>query len=83
MHSNHTWDLVDLPPGKKPIGSKWVYKVKLKSNGSLERCKARLVAKWFNQKYGVDYEEIFSPVVKMSTVRTILSLAASNKWSIF
>lgn len=53
---NHTWDLVDLPPWKKPIRNKWVYKVKLKADGSLDRCKTRLVSKGFNQKYGIDYE---------------------------
>lgn len=73
---NQTWDLLPLPQGKKPIGCKWVYKVKAIS--SLERCKARLVAKGFNQKHGVKYDEIFSPVVKMSTVRNIISLAASK-----
>lgn len=83
LNSNHTWDLTDLPPEKRAIGSKWVFKVKLKSDGSLERCKARLVAKDFNQRYGVDYEETFSPVVKMSKIRCLLSLAASRKWSLY
>lgn len=48
--ANHTWDLVDLPLGKKPIGNKWVYQVKLKADDTLDRCKARLVAKRFNKK---------------------------------
>lgn len=48
LHDNHTWDLVPLPPNKKPIGSKWVFKVKLKSDGTIERCKACLVAKGYN-----------------------------------
>lgn len=83
LENNHTWDLVSLPPGKKCIGSKWVYRVKLKSDGSLERCKARLVAKGFNQRYGIDYEETFSPVVKMNTIRCLIALAASRKWDLF
>lgn len=51
LEQNHTWDIVDLPTGKKPIGCKWVYKVKLKSDGSLERFKARLVGKGYIQQY--------------------------------
>lgn len=57
---NYTWDVVAFPPGKTPIGCKWVYKVKLKSDGTWERCKAILVAKGYNRKHGIDYEETFS-----------------------
>ena len=77
---NHTWDVVSLPYNKKPIGNRWIYKVKLRLDGTLERLKAILVAKGYNQKQGVDYEEIFSPIVKMTTIRCILIVAANHDW---
>lgn len=83
LEDNHTWSIVDLPPGGKAIGSKWVYKMKYKSNGEIDRYKARLVAKGFTQREGLDYHETFSPVAKMVTVRTIISVAASNGWDLY
>ncbi|KAI3748828.1 hypothetical protein L6452_12207 [Arctium lappa] len=62
-----TWEFVPLPPGKSPIGSKWVFKIKTKSDGSIDRYKAHLVAKGFNQEYGIDYEEIFAPVARVTS----------------
>jgi hypothetical protein len=67
--------------GCKVIDSKWVYKIKRKAYGSLDRYKAHLVAKGFKQQYGIDYDKTFSPVIKSTTIRIILSLAVSRAWT--
>ena len=77
LHENKTYELVQLPKGKRLLRNKWVYKLKIDENSSQPRYKARLVVKGFSQKKGVDFEEIFSPVVKMSSIRVVLSIAAS------
>ncbi|RVW84805.1 Retrovirus-related Pol polyprotein from transposon RE1 [Vitis vinifera] len=82
LEENHTWDIVPCPPIDKPIGSKWVFSVKLRSNGSLDQHKACLVALGNKQEYGVDYEETFTPVAKMTMVRTILVITASQSWKL-
>jgi hypothetical protein len=75
---NGTWDLVPPKQGINLIDSRWVYKIKRKADGSVDRFKARLVAKGFKKQYGVDYLETYSPVVKPTTVRVLLSLAVSK-----
>lgn len=72
---NDTWDLVELPEGRTAVGCKWVFKVKYNGEGKVERFKSRLVAKGYSQRQGLDFEETFSPVVRFSSIRTLLALA--------
>lgn len=80
LHKSSTWELTGLPRDKRTVGCKWVYTVKHWADGSLECYKAWLVAKGFTQIYGVDSQEIFTPVAKMNLVKILLSLAAYLDW---
>ncbi|RDX97989.1 hypothetical protein CR513_19160, partial [Mucuna pruriens] len=82
LEKNSTWEIVDRPKDKRAVGCRWIYTVKCKSDGTLERYKTRLVAKGYTQTYGIDYEETFAPVAKMNTVRVIISLAAHFGWNL-
>lgn len=75
---NRTWNLVDLPAGKKLIDNRWVFKVKMNTDGSVDRYKARLVVRGFTQEYGIDYSETFIPVVKFTSIRMVLTIAAQE-----
>jgi hypothetical protein len=79
---NRTWHLVPPKQGANIIDCKWVYKVKRKADGSTDRYKAQLVAKGLKQRYGIDYEDTFSPVVKAVTIQVVLSLVVSQGWSL-
>ncbi|KAK9127709.1 hypothetical protein Syun_016506 [Stephania yunnanensis] len=75
LYKNNTWELVQLPKGRKAIGCRWVYKIKKDLEGNIERFKARLVVKGYAQKPGIDFDEVFSPVVRITTIRVVLAIA--------
>lgn len=82
LMKNKTWHLVPPARGRNIIDCKWMYKIKHKADGFIDRYKTRLVAKGFKQRYGIDYEDTFSPVVKAATIRLVLSIAVSRGWSL-
>ena len=82
LEKNKTWEIVERPKGKSIVDSKWIFTLKYKVDGSLERHKARLVAKEYTQTYGVDYQETFAQVEKMNIVRILLSLATHYNWQL-
>lgn len=77
---NKTWNLVPPKKGCNIIGCKWVWKIKRKADGTIDKYKGHLVAKGYKQRYGIDYEDTSSPVVKAATIRLILSIAVSRGW---
>ena len=83
MYSNQVWDLVKMPKGIKPVGCKWVYKRKRGIDGNVETFKVRLVAKWYTQKKGIDYEETFSPVAMLKSIIILLSIATYYDYEIW
>ena len=82
VEKNNTWKLTTLPPGRKAIGLKWIYKIKRDANGEIIKHKARIVAKGYVQKQGVDFEDVFAPVTRIETIRLLLALAAKNCWEV-
>jgi len=77
LHKNEAWDLVELPVGRKPIGSKWVFKKKTNAEGKVDKYEARLVAKGYSQVLGIDFGDIFYPVSKINSIRSLLFVVIS------
>jgi hypothetical protein len=81
VEQNSTWELVPLPDGHRPITLKWVFKLKKDELGAVIKHKARLVARGFVQQEGIDYDDAFTPVVRMESIR-VLALAAQEGWQV-
>lgn len=80
---NNNWDLVDKPKGREIVGVKWICKTKFNQDGSLQKHKARFVAKGFTQKPDIDFFETFAPVPRLETIRILIALATQKRWQIF
>ena len=80
--NNDVWEVVPRPTGKSVVTSRWFYKIKHVADCSVEKCKARFVARGFTQKEGIDYDETFAPVSRYTTIRTIISLAVVFRWKL-
>ena len=82
MEINNVWTLVETPEGIKSIGCKWIFKRKRSTDGKVETYKAHLVAKGYYQRYGIDYDETFSPVAILKSIRIMLALAVHFDYEI-
>lgn len=82
IEKNEVWTLVDLPIGAKPIGLRWIFKIKRNSDGSINKCKVRLVAKGYVQQQGIDFDEVFAPVARLETIRLLIGIEATNGWEV-
>ena len=80
---NHTWELVDLPPGSKPLGYKWIFKKKMKANGTIDKYKARLVIKGYKQNEGLDYFDTYSPVMRINSIRMVFAIVALRNLEVY
>ncbi|KAK4400425.1 Retrovirus-related Pol polyprotein from transposon RE2 [Sesamum angolense] len=83
IEKNNKWELADRPKDKDVIGVKWIYKTKLNADGSIQKHKARLIAKGYSQLPGIDYTETFAPVARLDTIRALIAIAANKKWKIY
>lgn len=83
IEKNDTWELVDRPQHKQPIGVKWVYRTKLNADGSINKYKARLVVKGYAQVFRVDFSETFAPVARLDTIRMLLAIAVHKRWQVY
>jgi hypothetical protein len=79
---NDVWEIVPRPKSKDVVSSKWLFKIKHAADGSIEKHKARFVARGFFQKKGIDYEETFAPIARYTSIKTIIALAAKMKWKL-
>ena len=82
LQKNNTWELVDLPPRRKLVKCKWVFKAKFAADGSPLKYKEILVAKGYSQVHGIDYNETLAPVEKIDSIRLALAITASKKWEV-
>ena len=83
IEKNNTWSLSELPPGKVPISTKWVYKAKLHPNSDIQHKKACIVCRGYEQRDGMSYEDTFAPVVKWASIRLFLALATTHSWNLY